>query len=280
MKEFDVIRKLKILSNENSCAMNFLDDVAKIGDSIISTDTTIEGVHILPNLDPKFLAYKALARGVSDILAKNGEIIGYFMNLILPRGFDKIENIIEGLQAFAIDLLGGDTSYHDGKLIIVITVVGKSKENYGRFNAKTGDGIFITKKIGSAYLGYLDCLNNKFDTKNALEYLMPSLVSIKDWSGINASMDVSDGLLVDAKKMANASGLCFEIDFSLLPFANNENYQAMLSFGDDYNILLTSSKNVENAIQIGKVLQGNGLNLINFPFEIDFNTEIYGFEHG
>jgi thiamine monophosphate kinase len=90
-------------------------------------------------------------------------------------------------------------------------------------------------------------------------------------------MDISDGLIQDAKKMAKASNVCFEIDYNLLKFAKNEGQENgmfsemladMLSFGDDYNILISSTVPVQNATQIGVVKQGRGLNLLNFPFEI------------
>ena len=281
INERDFISKLLCLTNSNPKAFCLQDDIAKISENIIlNTDTTIEGIHILQGLNPKYIAYKALARSYSDILAKNGKPIGYFLNIILPKNFGKINNLISGLQEFVstykMDLLGGDTSVHNASnIIIVATILATVEKHTARAGAKLGDGIYLTKKVGSAYLGLLDCQNGNIQTQNAKEYLMPSLTDIKDYSAINASMDISDGLLADAEKMANASKKCLVIDFNKIPFAGLDNLQNMLIFGDDYNILVTSSSPVLNAVHIGFVKEGNGLLLENFPFVLPQK----GFDH-
>ena len=275
------------LTNGNNFARNLTDDIAQIGDIIVNTDTTIEGIHILENLPANFIAYKAMARSVSDILAKNGKPIGYLLNVILPKKFHKFEELIQGFSNFnaeyKIDLLGGDTSTHNSEsIIIAVTVLAKSKNSPKRSDAKIGDGIFITKKIGEAFFGHskiLEFQKNKkkinFDDPQIKEYLSPSLVHIADFSKINASMDVSDGIISDSKKMAKASNCCFEIDFSLLPYSQNLCKEA-ISFGDDYNILATSQEEfLPNFTKIGTVKTGSGVVLNNCPFVLDFD----GFDH-
>jgi thiamine-monophosphate kinase len=280
MNEAQFISKLVKLTNGNPKALSLMDDTATLGSgTIVNTDTTIEGVHILHGLNPKYIAYKAMARSVSDIFAKGGEVIGYFLNIILPKGFSAFDDFLQGFAEFTavhkMDLLGGDTSVYGSDLIIIVTVIAKVEKQTPRFNAKIGDSLCLTKKIGTAYLGLLDCKNGNTTTANAVEYLMPSLVSVDDVSAINASMDISDGLLTDASKMAMASKKHFEIDFNLLPFACGNNFQQMLNFGDDYNILMTSPINIANAVKIGIVKEGSGVKFLNAPSEIQPN----GFDH-
>ena len=302
MGEEGIIEKyLQPLTNGNKFALGLRDDIAKIDqNTIIKTDTTIEGVHILQGLPANFIAYKAMARCFSDVFAKGGRAIGYLTNIILPKNFQDFDELFAGFSQFAkehnVDLLGGDLSTHNASnIIIIVSVVAKASKDVLRFNAKIGDGLYLTKEIGAAYLGFLDVKNGNLQNGNwqngnwqkafAGEYLMPSLVLLDDFENINASMDISDGLIQDAKKMAKASNVCFEIDYNLLPFAKNvganNNSQEndmlsdMLSFGDDYNILISSKVPVQNARQIGVVKQGRGLNLLNFPFEI-FNA---GYDH-
>ena len=216
-----------------------------------------------------------MARCASDVFAKGGDVVGYLTNIILPKGFARFDEIFGGFSQFSgeynIDLLGGDLSSYNGEnIIIVVSMVAKVQKFMPRFGAKCGDELYLTKKIGCAYLGFLDAKNGLFATENAREYLMPSLIKPANFDGVNASMDISDGLIQDARKMANASKLCFEIDYNLLPFsaANALQHKEMLAFGDDYNVLVSSSKNVENAVKIGVVKNGVGLELTNFPFEI------------
>ncbi len=277
------------LTNGNKFARNLMDDVAQIGDIIVNTDTTIEGVHILENLPANFIAYKAMARSVSDIFAKNGKPIGYFMNLILPKKFQQFENLMQGFADFnkrhKIDLLGGDTSTHNARnIIIVVTVLAKVETSNAnnspqRCNAQIGDGIFITKNIGEAFFGYSKVLASggicDFEDPQIREYLRPSLVQISDFSKINASMDISDGLIADSKKMANASNLCFELDFNTLPHLGGVSEES-LTFGDDYNILVTSKEGyLPNFTKIGTVKNGTGVVLANCPFVL--NCE--GYDH-
>lgn len=278
--EAKFVSQMAKLTNANTASMFLQDDVAHLENNIIvTTDTTIEGVHILKGLSSKYIAYKAMARSVSDAFAKGGKPIGYFLNIILPKNFTEFDKLINGFEAFnqihKIDLLGGDTSVHGNEIIIAVTVLAKVEEHITRFNAKVGDGLYLTKKIGSAFLGFIDCQAGNIDTENAREYLTPSLINDIDFSYVNASMDVSDGLLIDAHKLGRASQKCMEIDFSLLPFGSGVNLQEMLSFGDDYNILLASAMPVQKAVKIGHVKEGQGVIVQNCPFKISNQ----GFDH-
>ncbi len=279
MSEAKFIEKLRCLTNKNPNSFNLQDDISRISSGIIvNTDTTIEGVHILGNLNPKYIAYKAMARSVSDVTAKGGNPFAYMLNIILPQGFTKFNTLIDGFKEFTsqykMDLIGGDTSSHGNNITIIVTVFAKVERNILRSGAKIGDAIYITKNIGSAFFGYEDCKLSNNTTQHAKEYLMPSLSTLVDWSYINASMDISDGLLADVEKMAFASKKCCEIDFNLLPFSLNERQEEQLSFGDDYNIVFTTNSEY-NAIKIGRVINGNGLKLVNCPFRIANK----GFEH-
>ena len=67
----------------------------------------------------------------------------------------------------------------------------------------------------------------------------------------NSSIDVSDGLFTDMKKLINNQNLGFNIDLNLIPISlnlkkyvkrNRKNIINYISRGDDYQILFTSSK--------------------------------------
>jgi thiamine monophosphate kinase len=95
-------------------------------------------------------------------------------------------------------------------------------------------------------------------------------------------MDISDGLIQDATKMAKASNVCLEIDFELLPLGG-EIEKEMLKFGDDYNILFTSVQEiVPNAKKIGNVRERSEnpfVVLHNLPKEWNFEDVSKGFDH-
>jgi thiamine-monophosphate kinase len=87
----------------------------------------------------------------------------------------------------------------------------------------------------------------------------------------NASMDVSDGLIADAGKMAAASGVAIRLEANALPFAvpaarwamNGGDFRKLLSGGDDYVVLFTAApemremiEEAEQALRLGLVRVG------------------------
>jgi thiamine-monophosphate kinase len=79
---------------------------------------------------------------------------------------------------------------------------------------------------------------------------------------VTAMMDISDGVLLDACRMARASGLTLEIDGDSVPVAAPEERRAAaLRWGDDYQLLFTAPAGRElpvAAISIGRALPRGG----------------------
>jgi thiamine-monophosphate kinase len=77
---------------------------------------------------------------------------------------------------------------------------------------------------------------------------------------VTAMMDVSDGLLLDASRMARASGATITIDSALVPIAAPEpRRQDALRWGDDYQLLFAMPASTTLPIpahRIGTVLPG------------------------
>jgi thiamine-monophosphate kinase len=74
---------------------------------------------------------------------------------------------------------------------------------------------------------------------------------------VSAMMDISDGLLLDAARMARASRVTLTIDRTAVPIASPENRRdEALRWGDDYQLLFTAPAGLElpvMAFQIGSV---------------------------
>ncbi len=56
---------------------------------------------------------------------------------------------------------------------------------------------------------------------------------------VSAMMDVSDGLLLDASRMAKASGVTLDLDTAQMDIADRSRLMECLSWGDDYALLFT-----------------------------------------
>ena len=145
-------------------------------------------------------------------------------------------------------------------------------------------------------------MNGKFDINDKVvqSHLRPKLF-VKEWQNIlnkysvSSAIDVSDGLLQEANHIATASNVQIEIwensNWALVnsEYATSNNkkdiLKSILTGGEDYAILFTSSKKIDddnNIIRIGKVL--NSYNSSNRVLFIDsngnkVNFNVLGYQH-
>ncbi|MEM1133756.1 MAG: thiamine-phosphate kinase [Pseudomonadota bacterium] len=268
-----------------------LDDdtaVLPLGDDtlIITHDMMVEGVHWLPDADPADVAWKLVAVNLSDLAAKGVAPLGAVLGFTLAGDSDWDMRFAKGLEKalaqYAVPLLGGDTvSAPADKTMraLGLTAFGRATSDIvpSRAEAKAGDRLYVTGTVGDAYAGYL--LAQKGDQGaarlvNAFNRPVPLLAEGQALAGqVQAMMDVSDGLLLDASRMAQASGLRVTIDLETLPLsmeyrANHgddaEALCAAASWGDDYQLLFALAKNATPAVPahcVGHFLAGNGLDL-------------------
>ncbi|MGB0921922.1 MAG: thiamine-phosphate kinase [Alphaproteobacteria bacterium] len=288
--EFDFIAQhLKPLAT-HSGARSLADDVALLDPNwVVSKDMLIAGVHFRPDDPADLIARKALRVNLSDLAGKGAVPFGYFLGCAFPNNCDEkwrsafVNGLDEDQALFGLSLLGGDTVATPGPLTFSVTMVGKLVGRVpARSNAKIGDDIWVSGTLGDAALG----LHESRDSFLRQRYLLPQprIELGKALHGlINASMDVSDGLLADAAHIATASAARLSLDIERLPLStavqeivvrDDSKWQMVVSGGDDYEILFTASPNnrseiVEAAEQsqtavsrIGGVVSGTGLTLL------------------
>jgi thiamine-monophosphate kinase len=282
------------------------DDVAFVpthGEGLIVTqDQVIEGTHFFANDPLEMVAKRLVRRNLSDMIAKGGLPTAAFLSLAWPKSRDKadIARFARGLGEDLADLcgncplMGGDTSTVDGPLVASLTMMGKPTAATGqpvlRRGARVGDIIAVTGVIGDAWLGLQvrhGVLNGRY-LKDCLEFNMapfPPTLDIAPLIGryAHACLDVSDGLLIDALRLATASGVSIELALDLMPisdeadnagFPDEDERNLLLAIGgDDYQPLLALAeadfKAFKAAAQaldvqvtaIGRCVAGEGLSL-------------------
>ena len=96
-------------------------------------------------------------------------------------------------------------------------------------------------------------------------------------------MDISDGLLIDASRMAQASGLAAEIDLALVPLSPHlSDALAAATAGDDYELLFAAPPGFEPPVpakRIGGFAAGAGLSLSDKGAPVPLPPRL-GYLHG
>ena len=213
--EFDLIASVFApLTDGDERALGLLDDAAVLPqaagrDTVITTDTMVEGIHFLDAEPPDVVARRLLRVNLSDLASMGAEPTAYVLNLTLPARTNKewLSSFAEGLRvdqsAFGVRLLGGDTTHTKTSLTVTATLLGEVPTHGAitRGGARAGDDIYVSGTIGDASLG-LKMLISGADNQDALvkRFQLPDpRVSLgAKLRGLATAMaDVSDGLAAD-----------------------------------------------------------------------------------
>lgn len=243
MNEPDFIAALRALPL-HPAARGLQDDCAVLaigGETLILThDMMAEGTHFRPDADMADVAWKLVASNLSDLAAKGAEPVGVLLGHMLGRDDARfIKGLREALEAFDVPLLGGDTVAGKGARSFGLTAIGRATCTPvpSRSGAGAGDHVYITGPVGRAMLGFegvpehLAAFNRPTPRLAEGQALAPH---------VSAMMDVSDGLLIDAFRMAEASRVTLALDPLAIPVADPARLDACIRWGDDYELLFTA----------------------------------------
>ncbi|KEO90851.1 thiamine-monophosphate kinase [Erythrobacter longus] len=284
MNEADFIAALTRLSLHPG-ARGFEDDCAVLefgGETLILThDAMAEGTHFRADADIADVAWKLVASNLSDLAAKGAQPVGVLLGYCLGSDDQSfLQGLSQALEAFDTPLLGGDTIKADGQRVFGLTAIGKASANPvpSRGGAKVGDGIYVTGTLGRAMLGYegdedhLEAFNRPSPRLSEGQALAPH---------VSAMMDISDGLLLDAYRLAKASKVTLAIDSEAVPVAQPGRRDDALRWGDDYELLFTLPEDTNPPIDATRIGQVEPLGFA--PLLLDdnpiLNAQGLGYEH-
>ena len=224
-----IINRLKRTAH-HPAARGLLDDVALLDGLVITHDSIAEGVHYLPEDPPQSVGWKLMAVNLSDLAAKGAAPVGALLSLSLSGDSDWEEHFLDGIEAaaeqFEMPLIGGDTIAlpAGAPRVLGLTAIGRAgSATPGRDGAKVGDGLWLVGTVGDSAAG-LAILQQDATAAGLLvdAYRRPiPLLALgrKIAPHAHAMMDVSDGLLLDASRMADASKCGVEIDLAAVPLS-------------------------------------------------------------
>lgn len=214
------------------------DDCAVMdGGLLLKTDCVVEGIHYLPEEVAERVGWKAMARVVSDFVAMGGVPEALMVTLALAEGYqvEWLEGLYRGMQKCAerydFSIVGGETSRLPKGMIISIAGTGRTIAGSAilRSGAQSGDVVFVTGCLGGSLEGW------HLDFEPRLELMQWLIERYRP----TAMMDISDGLGKDLPRLARASGLGFELDFSQVPCRKGATLEQALGDGEDYELLFT-----------------------------------------
>lgn len=296
LSEGEILRRILEAFGESTALVGPGDDAAVIampdGRVVATTDTLVHGPDFRLAWSGAFdLGWKSAAVNLADVAAMGARPIALLVALAMPDDtrLSFVTGLAEGLRA-ACDALapgcrveGGDLTVSD-TLTIAITALGSldGRAPVLRSGARPGDVVAIAGDLGCAARG-LEILFGRFrDAANDPIPVAPGTLDPADSAfvraqlrphppialgpraadaGATALMDVSDGLALDAQRMAGASGVTIELDSAAL----GSDSAAALSGGEDHALLATFPATMalpEGFRPIGRVAVSSGAPLL------------------
>jgi thiamine-monophosphate kinase len=282
------------------------DDAAVLaapdGRYVVSTDLRVHGPDFrLAWSSFEDLGWKAAASNLADIAAMGARPTALVVALVAPPSTPvaDLEALADGLRlgcealAPAAGVVGGDLSTGD-VLTIAVTVFGdlEGRAPVLRRGARPGDVLAVAGPLGRAATGLRLLFRDAVDADGVPDEVAfggvardhPDLISAQlrptppiaagvaaAEAGGTAMLDISDGLLLDAGRIAEASGVAIDLDSgalaedverisALAPDLASEAFGLALSGGEDHALLAAFPGPPPSGFRaIGRVLDGSGV---------------------
>ena len=204
---------------------------------VLKSDPVICGRHFLPDTEPRRIGHKALGRVLSDFAAMGAEPRWGLIDFSAPPDTpaETAEQIYEGIHALAerygVAIAGGDTTAAD-TLSLHVFVAGAVPEGKAllRSAAEPGDSLYVTGLLGRSYESghHLDFEPRLKEGRFLASHRFAS-----------AMLDISDGLLLDASRLAAASQVALTVEKERIPLRAGAEPDTAWSDGEDYELLFT-----------------------------------------
>ncbi len=268
----------------------------------VTTDVSVEGVHFKPQwMSWREIGRRAALANISDLAAVCARPLAVWISLGVPPDMQAeavqqaVEGVAEAAEEFSARLVGGDTTAAPVFFMDVVAA-GHQQRRWTRGGAKPGDVLVVTGALGgpAAALGLLqaartaDCaswsaLRERFVSPTPR--VREALALATDGVDVHAAMDISDGLVLDASRLCEASGVGAEIYAAEVPLSDGvreaarilgiDAVQLAATGGEEYELLLALREHqVEKArqalarfgcplTQVGRVVEGSGVRLVD-----------------
>lgn len=215
---------------------------------------------------------QAAVQNLSDLAASGGAAGWCVWSLALDWPPAELHALTRGFMAVAAPLgarlVGGNLSRAPaGAAVITVTVGGSLAGDrvWRRADARIGHRVYLSGPLGDAAVGVIDPSAEARAARHRWRPHLPEAAALAAWGGIGGAMDVSDGLLLDAARMARAAGLALALDPAAIPLGPS--YRARqgtdpalaMRGGEDYVLLFTAAERPPLGVEIGRCVAGEGV---------------------
>ena len=298
-------------------AVGIGDDAAVLDDdpaTVVSQDMLVEGVHFRRRVgdaaELRDLGHRALAVNLSDLAAMGAVPVAALVGVGVPPeglGAEEVDALYGGMEALAArtgtTVAGGDVTGAPA-LVLAVTAIGRMPPGAApvlRRGARPGHLLVVTGPLGASAAGLLILddppLGAGVPEAGALRaaHLRPeprletgrALAAL----GAAAMLDCSDGLVLDATRIGEASGVGVVVDLDRVPVAPGvarvaaaaglEADLLAATGGEDYELVAALPPGVPlppGVVVVGVFAPGAGARVLRAGAEVAVARP--GWEHG
>ena len=261
------------------------DDAAVLrGGLVVSTDLMVEGVHFdFDWISPAEAGFRAGAAALSDLAAMGAEPEALLVSMAIPGDPSLGEALQRGVRRagdrVSVAIVGGDVSRSPGPAVVDVVAIGRARGVVRRSGAAPGQWVWVSGSLGgaAAAVAAWSAGGRPGPAARARFAAPPDRVSLGRAlavAGLARSMiDISDGLVADARRVAQASGVAISILARRVPVdAGAEGaLNLALAGGEDYELMFTAHAGAQDRVlalarelsvrltRIGTVEEGTGV---------------------
>jgi thiamine-monophosphate kinase len=240
--ELDLLKRITpYLATQGFAITAGQDDTAVWSDhgsyTVASCDLAVEGVHFdLSWMTAEDAGWRALALALGDLAAKGATPSWALTSVAVPKVW-RVEDFVglyKGMDSLAqtigLAIVGGDMSSVDGPAVLSITVVGRTVAlPLARSQAQPGWVVAVTGPLGAAALALREHRPLR---------LVPLLEEGRrlNRAGLCCG-DISDGLLREMEKFANASHAGCVLRAADIPLAPGATWEEAVTSGEEAELV-------------------------------------------
>ena len=231
MDEAELVRRLITIGWRGSRAVRLGpgDDAAFVrGGLVISTDLAVEGVHFrFEWIAPEEAGFRAGAAALSDLAAMGAAPEALLVSLAVPGDPTLAEALQRGARRagdrVGVAIIGGDVSRSPGPVVVDVVAVGRARTVVPRSGAEEGQGVWVSGSLGGAAAAVAAWSSGTEPDPEARRRFaappdrVPLGLGVGTAELARAMIDISDGLVADARRMADASGVMIVIRRDRVP---------------------------------------------------------------